>query len=176
MLDALPVTDVGKPYKLALRATRLAEELAPFDGVTVDAVIEDGTVLATVTLPSEVDEAKVTAALSRYTVTPAPPFWSPPSPRRRGSPLSLAIPLPQGKRIPPEHAHHTVRLGLPLNVLGVWRFEPARTGPRNAGHVPKPYRRAFGEQPRSKIEKPQLRILNWGFRAVRRQGLELRTR
>ncbi|MGW4063459.1 acyl-CoA synthetase [Amycolatopsis sp. NPDC004747] len=72
VLDALPVTDVGKPYKLALRAdaTRraIAEALASFEGVTVDAVIEDGTVLAAVTLPSEVDEPKVTAALARYTV------------------------------------------------------------------------------------------------------------
>ena len=72
VLDALPVTDVGKPYKLALRAdaTRRAidEALAPFDGVTVDAVIEDGTVVAAVTLPSDVDEPKVTATLARYTV------------------------------------------------------------------------------------------------------------
>ncbi|MFD4196389.1 acyl-CoA synthetase [Amycolatopsis thermoflava] len=72
VLDALPVTDIGKPYKLALRAdaTRraIAEALAPFDGVTVDAVIEDGTVVAIVTLASEVDETKVTAILSRYTV------------------------------------------------------------------------------------------------------------
>ena len=67
--DALPVTDVGRPYKLALRAdgTRpaIAEALAPFDGVTVDAVIEDGTVLATITLPSEVDEPKVAATFAR---------------------------------------------------------------------------------------------------------------
>ncbi len=72
VLDALPVTDVGKPYKLALRAdaTRraIAEALAPFDGVVVDAVIEDGTVVAAVALPSEVDEPKVTATLGRYTV------------------------------------------------------------------------------------------------------------
>ncbi|ONF72632.1 acyl-CoA synthetase [Amycolatopsis keratiniphila] len=72
VLDALPVTDVGKPYKLALRAdaTRraIAEALAPFDGVTVDAVIEDGTVTATITLPSDVDESKVRATLGRYTV------------------------------------------------------------------------------------------------------------
>ncbi|RSD11781.1 acyl-CoA synthetase [Amycolatopsis eburnea] len=72
VLDALPVTDVGKPYKLALRAdaTRraIAEALAPFDAVTVDAVIEDGTVVAAVTLPSEVDEPKVRATLGRYAV------------------------------------------------------------------------------------------------------------
>ncbi|SED08359.1 fatty-acyl-CoA synthase [Amycolatopsis tolypomycina] len=72
VLDALPVTDVGKPYKLALRAdaTRraIAEALVAFDRVTVDAVIEDGTVLAVVTLPSEVDEPEVAAALARYAV------------------------------------------------------------------------------------------------------------
>ncbi|VVJ17608.1 Long-chain-fatty-acid--CoA ligase (EC [Amycolatopsis camponoti] len=72
VLEALPVTDVGKPYKLGLRAdaTRRAitEALAAFDGVAVDAVVEDGTVVATVTLPSEVDEPKVTATLGRYTV------------------------------------------------------------------------------------------------------------
>ncbi|MGK3208703.1 acyl-CoA synthetase [Amycolatopsis sp. MEPSY49] len=72
VLDALPVTDVGKPYKLALRAdaTRraIAEALAAFDGVIVDAAIEDGTVVAAVTLPSEVDEAEVTATLARYAV------------------------------------------------------------------------------------------------------------
>ncbi|MFC0430895.1 hypothetical protein [Kutzneria buriramensis] len=36
--------------------------------MTVDAVIEGGTVLAAVTLPSEVDEPKVAATLARYTV------------------------------------------------------------------------------------------------------------
>ena len=39
-----------------------------FDGVTVDAVIQDGTVLAAITLPSEVDEPKVAATLARDTV------------------------------------------------------------------------------------------------------------
>ncbi|MGW5717315.1 acyl-CoA synthetase [Amycolatopsis sp. NPDC003865] len=72
VLDALPVTDVGKPYKLALRAdaTRraIAEALAAFDGVTVGAVIEDGTVTATITLASDVDEPKVKAVLGRYAV------------------------------------------------------------------------------------------------------------
>ncbi|MEQ0558490.1 acyl-CoA synthetase [Amycolatopsis sp. NEAU-NG30] len=72
VLDALPVTDVGKPYKLALRAdaTRraLAEALGPFDGVAVDTVIEDATVVAVVTVASEVDEPKVSATLARYTV------------------------------------------------------------------------------------------------------------
>ncbi|WP_103338097.1 hypothetical protein [Amycolatopsis sp. CA-126428] len=73
VLDALPVTDVGKPYKLALRAdaTRRAitEALASFDGVAVDAVIADGTVIATVTIPSIVDEPKVMATRGRYAVS-----------------------------------------------------------------------------------------------------------
>ena len=72
VLDALPVTAIGKPYKLALRAdaTRraIAEALAPVDGADVDAVIEDGTVVATVTLPSEADTSTVAATLRRYTV------------------------------------------------------------------------------------------------------------
>ncbi|TVT46888.1 acyl-CoA synthetase [Amycolatopsis rhizosphaerae] len=72
VLGALPVTDVGKPYKLALRAdaTRrvLGEALAPFTGVDVDAVIEDGAVVATVAVSSEVDETGVKAVLARYAV------------------------------------------------------------------------------------------------------------
>ncbi|WAL68591.1 acyl-CoA synthetase [Amycolatopsis cynarae] len=72
VLGALPVTDVGKPYKLALRAdaTRrvLGEALAPFSGVDVDAVIEDGAVVAIVTISSEVDESGVKAVLARYAV------------------------------------------------------------------------------------------------------------
>ncbi|MEU1554876.1 hypothetical protein AB0G86_09090 [Streptomyces scabiei] len=71
VLDALPVTGLGKPYELALRAdvTRraIAEALAPFDGETVDALIGKGTVLAAVTLPSEVDQPKVEATPARCT-------------------------------------------------------------------------------------------------------------
>ena len=80
VLDALPVTDVGKPYKLALRAdaTRraIAEALAPFEGV-VEALIEDGTVVAAVTLPSDVDESKVAATLARYTIPACLTFGEP---------------------------------------------------------------------------------------------------
>jgi fatty-acyl-CoA synthase len=72
VLDALPVTDIGKPYKLALRAdaTRrvIADALAPFGGVEVGAVIEDGAIVATVAISSEVDVGAVKAALSRYAV------------------------------------------------------------------------------------------------------------
>ncbi|OLR92816.1 acyl-CoA synthetase [Actinokineospora bangkokensis] len=72
VLDALPITDIGKPYKLALRAdaTRraLAEVLDPLGGVTMDAVVEDGAVVATARLAPEADEAAVTAALGRFAV------------------------------------------------------------------------------------------------------------
>ncbi|GAA5152449.1 acyl-CoA synthetase [Amycolatopsis dongchuanensis] len=72
VLDALPMTDIGKPSKLALRAdaTRRAicEALAPFRGVEVDALIEDGTVVATVTVPSEVDESEVKGILGQYAI------------------------------------------------------------------------------------------------------------
>jgi fatty-acyl-CoA synthase len=73
VVDALPVTDVGKPYKLALRAdaTRmeLAEALAGTGGVRGIAVeIDDGTVTVTVTVASTADEAGVKAVLGRYAV------------------------------------------------------------------------------------------------------------
>ncbi|HEX3714049.1 MAG TPA: acyl-CoA synthetase [Trebonia sp.] len=71
VLDALPVTDVGKPYKLALRAdaTRreLTEALADTVGVRGVAVeIDDGTVMATVAVRAPGDEADVKAVLGRY--------------------------------------------------------------------------------------------------------------
>jgi len=73
VLDVLPVTDVGKPHKLPLRAdaTRrvLSEALAGLGGVDADAVIEDGTVVVTVTAPSEVDESAVRDLLGRYAVS-----------------------------------------------------------------------------------------------------------
>lgn len=72
VLDALPVTDVGKPYKLALRAdaTRraIADALAPFAGAGVEALIEDGSVVATVAVPAGADEAAIKGTLARYTI------------------------------------------------------------------------------------------------------------
>lgn len=72
VLDTLPVTDVGKPYKLALRAdaTRRAvtDALAWADGVSVEAVIEDGNVVATVTVPPDTDQTAVKATLDRYAI------------------------------------------------------------------------------------------------------------
>jgi fatty-acyl-CoA synthase len=67
------VTDIGKPYKLPLRAdaTRrvISEALAGFEAVDVDAAVEDGTVVVTVTAPSEVDESAVKDLLGRYAIS-----------------------------------------------------------------------------------------------------------
>jgi fatty-acyl-CoA synthase len=73
IMDALPVTDVGKPYKLALRAdaTRreLADVLAGTGGVrAITAEIDDGIVIATVTVASPGDEAGVKAVLGNYAI------------------------------------------------------------------------------------------------------------
>ena len=73
VLDTLPVTAVGKPYKLALRAdaTRraVADALAGLGaGIEVDAVIDDGSVTATVTVTPSTDQAAVKAALDRYAI------------------------------------------------------------------------------------------------------------
>ncbi|WP_431682578.1 acyl-CoA synthetase [Kitasatospora sp. KL5] len=75
VLDTLPVTDVGKPYKLALRAdaTRraLAEALTGIGGgINVDTAVEDGTVTVSVTAAgaSEADRAAAGAVLDRYAV------------------------------------------------------------------------------------------------------------
>jgi fatty-acyl-CoA synthase len=74
ILDALPVTDVGKPYKLGLRAdaTRreLVDALANAAGVAdIVAAVEDGAVVATVVLDSTADRAAIEAVLARYAVT-----------------------------------------------------------------------------------------------------------
>ncbi|MCP2279713.1 acyl-CoA synthetase [Nocardia amikacinitolerans] len=74
VLDALPVTDVGKPYKLGLRAdaTRreLLEALADSAGVrAVTAAVEDGAVVATVELDAATYEREVAAILGRYAIT-----------------------------------------------------------------------------------------------------------
>ncbi|MET8778910.1 acyl-CoA synthetase [Nocardia sp. NPDC004654] len=73
VLDALPVTDVGKPYKLGLRAdaTRreLLEALGGNAGVrAITAVVEDGAVVATVELDPAIDEREVEAILGRYAI------------------------------------------------------------------------------------------------------------
>ena len=72
VLDALPVTAIGKPYKLPLRvdAARrvIGKALAVFREVAVDAVIEDGAVIVTVTVRPDVDESAVKEVLGRYAI------------------------------------------------------------------------------------------------------------
>ncbi len=73
VLDALPVTDVGKPYKLGLRAdaTRreLLDALAAISSVSgVTAAVEDGAIAATVEVDSDADRDGVEAILSRYAI------------------------------------------------------------------------------------------------------------
>ncbi len=72
VLDALPVTAIGKPYKIPLRvdATRRAigKALARFSGVSVDAAIGDGAIVATVTVPSGVEEPAVKELMGRYAI------------------------------------------------------------------------------------------------------------
>ncbi|MEV6320439.1 AMP-binding protein [Nocardia sp. NPDC051787] len=73
ILDALPVTDVGKPHKLGLRAdaTRreLLDGLADVAGVHgIVATVEDGTIVATVELDDAGDENAVAAVLVRYAI------------------------------------------------------------------------------------------------------------
>ncbi|MFJ7218857.1 acyl-CoA synthetase [Amycolatopsis sp. NPDC098790] len=71
VLDALPLTDLGKPYKPALRAdaTRreLAEALAEVPGVLdVEAEVDDGSVVAVVRTTG--DDSAVKAVLGRYAI------------------------------------------------------------------------------------------------------------
>ncbi|MDO7867260.1 acyl-CoA synthetase [Nocardioides jiangxiensis] len=72
--DALPVTDVGKPYKLPLRADALRDEVArALEGVPevngVDGVVVDGSVEAVVYAEPDVDEARVAKVLGAYALT-----------------------------------------------------------------------------------------------------------
>jgi len=73
VLDALPVTAVGKPYKLGLRAEATQQELSRalhgvHDVIGVEAVIGDGGVVAVVDARSSVDETALKEALGGYTV------------------------------------------------------------------------------------------------------------
>jgi fatty-acyl-CoA synthase len=73
ILDALPVTDVGKPYKLPLRADATRRELSSaleeIDAVrAVRTRIEDGSVVATVEVSAPADEATVKPVLDRYAI------------------------------------------------------------------------------------------------------------
>ncbi|MER6797880.1 AMP-binding enzyme, partial [Amycolatopsis mediterranei] len=72
VLEALPVTVLGKPDKLALRADAthraVAAALAGIPGAQVGARVQDGSVVATVALAAAEDEAAVHAALGAYAV------------------------------------------------------------------------------------------------------------
>ncbi|WP_327101600.1 acyl-CoA synthetase [Nocardia vinacea] len=74
VLEALPVTDVGKPYKLGLRAdaTRceLLDALGEVSAVRdITATVEDGTIAAVVELDPSADERAVAAILGRYAIS-----------------------------------------------------------------------------------------------------------
>jgi fatty-acyl-CoA synthase len=74
VLDALPVTPVGKHFKPALRAeaTReaVADALGDVTSVTdIRGAIEDGAVVAVVTLARGADQAPVRQALDRFAIT-----------------------------------------------------------------------------------------------------------
>lgn len=70
VLDTLPVTAIGKPYKLPLRADAarrvVAEALAGQPGVAVAAAVEDGATALTVTISDQAQWEDVDQALSRY--------------------------------------------------------------------------------------------------------------
>lgn len=72
--DTLPITDVGKPYKLALRANAaavaVAEALAKHPGIVdVSGSVVDGSVTVTVTTDSSADGDGVRAELDRFALT-----------------------------------------------------------------------------------------------------------
>jgi fatty-acyl-CoA synthase len=70
IIDALPVTAVGKPYKPALRADAarrvVGEALAGLPGVTVDVEVEDGSPVLTVSVPDAARRADAEHTLGRY--------------------------------------------------------------------------------------------------------------
>ncbi|MEN4478969.1 acyl-CoA synthetase [Mycolicibacterium cosmeticum] len=72
IIDALPVTAIGKPYKPTLRADAarrvVGEALAGLPGVTVDAEVEDGSPVLTVFVPDTAQHADVEHTLGRYSV------------------------------------------------------------------------------------------------------------
>ena len=74
VLDAIPVTSVGKPFKPALRAeaTResVADALRDLPGVAgVRGVVEGGAVVAVVELTDASDEARMKETLDRFAIT-----------------------------------------------------------------------------------------------------------
>jgi fatty-acyl-CoA synthase len=72
-LDAQPVTAVGKPYKLALRADATRRELrAALDPIAglhdVDANVEGSSIVAVVKVSPSADEAAIKAIVGRYAI------------------------------------------------------------------------------------------------------------
>jgi fatty-acyl-CoA synthase len=74
IVDTLPVTAVGKPYKLGLRAdaarTAIEQALAATAGVhAVDESVDDGSICVTVVVGSGADTDAIAATLGRYALT-----------------------------------------------------------------------------------------------------------
>lgn len=74
IVDAIPVTAVGKPYKVSLRAdaTRIAvqEALAGVDGVeAVETRIDDGAIMVTVCARADTETDSLADILGRYPIT-----------------------------------------------------------------------------------------------------------
>ncbi|OHV04440.1 acyl-CoA synthetase [Mycobacterium talmoniae] len=72
--DALPVTAVGKPYKLPLRAdaarTAVVEALAGLSGVVaVDVTTDDAAAVVTIAVTAAADRQAIDEALTRYALT-----------------------------------------------------------------------------------------------------------
>jgi fatty-acyl-CoA synthase len=73
VLDALPLTAVGKPYKLALRTDATHRELrAALDTVAgvhnVEATVEGSSIVAVVNVSPSADQAAIKAILGRYAI------------------------------------------------------------------------------------------------------------
>lgn len=74
IIDAIPVTAVGKPYKLPLRAAAaraaVTDALADIDGIAqVVADTEDGNTVVTIGTDPGADHQAIEAILTRYTLT-----------------------------------------------------------------------------------------------------------
>jgi acyl-CoA synthetase (AMP-forming)/AMP-acid ligase II len=73
IVETLPVTAVGKSYKLPLRAdaarTAIRDALADYAGIeSVDATVEDGSAVVTVTVGPDADREAIERAVGRYPV------------------------------------------------------------------------------------------------------------
>ena len=74
VIDALPVTAVGKPYKLALRADAARRELTEALAVLGDrheirTLIEDGAIVAELVVTNAADETEAKGLLARYAIS-----------------------------------------------------------------------------------------------------------